>query len=620
MAAPLAARIDPQSATAVIGNDAVELVIDWKQGVRLAHFRDLAGGVEWIPQPPAEAPGPGQEEMIEALVWGEDDIWADLAPPSNEFLLRYSPGGDLDAAATAATQTLTGAAPCRLLADESRAEVADGIARLDLVFALDGQPFAVGLHLEVRDGIAAVRRWTSLRNTGAAPCLLHRLTSAAISVRPGIDDLELHWIEACAHPTIGLRSLTRWRQATRHMERLGPATRRRLRSDASAPRWHDGSSGSMSWLALRDPGLDRGLYAGWEWSGLFDAEVGDLDPESGAGAFGVRLGFSDEGGYARVLAPGQTFTTPRVFYGFFRGDAEEAGRTTRHVAERLFGLPWPEGKPPMFVGYCTWSNWQDFSGNRLHLDPARLDEEIRRCQELGVELFILDYDWFPLLGDFRSDPERFPDGVEAVARKVKAAGMKFGLWMGYGQAHADAPVVREHPEFCVVKNGQLFVGGWGMRSLCFAFEPAREHALAELCRIMDEFDVDWLKQDFDIIPVSESRVHCPHATDTRIESVEGYYWIKDRLHERFPRLYLDNWTPTMGGADFGNFQRHHSMMVCDDYHPTAVRTAASGIAHLFPPQRTHAYLRADGRGLVAEGIDVGIPAPFSSTLLRIRAE
>lgn len=351
----------------------------------------------------------------------------------------------------------------------------------------------------------------------------------------------------------------------------------------------------MSWLALRDPGLDRGLYAGWEWSGLFDAEVGDFDPESGAGAFGVRLGFSDEGRYARVLAPGETFTTPKVFFGFFRGDAEEAGRTTRHVAERLFGLPWPEGKPPMFVGYCTWSNWQDFTGNRLHLDPARLDEEIRRCKELGVELFILDYDWFPLLGDFRSDPERFPDGVQSVSRKVKAAGMKFGLWMGFGQAHADTPVVRKHPEFLVVKDGKPFVGGWGMQSLCFAFEPAREHALADVCRVVEEFGVDWLKQDFDIIPVSESRVHCPHATDTRIESVEGYYWIKDRLHERFPRLYLDNWTPPVGGADFGNFQRHHSMMVCDDYHPTAVRTAAHGITHLFPPQRTHAYLRAFSR-------------------------
>ena len=42
---------------------------------------------------------------------------------------------------------------------------------------------------------------------------------------------------------------------------------------------------------------------------------------------------------------------------------------TRAAAETLYGLPWPEGKAPMFTGYCTWSNWQDFKTNRNHLLP-----------------------------------------------------------------------------------------------------------------------------------------------------------------------------------------------------------------------------------------------------------
>ena len=597
-AAPTA-TLDAAGRTAVIGNGRVQLVIDWCHGLRLAHLRDLAADVDWIPQPPQEPWGPGPGGMRAALAWKQDDIWPDLAPPSREFLLAYSPTGDLDAAAEAAARAtvLTGAADCALLPQESRAVVEGDVARLDLVFAVAGHPVAVGLHAEVRGEVNAVRRWTSVRNTGSEPWLLHRLTTASMLLRPGTDDLELSWIETCTHPSSGPRSPTRWRQATRHMERLGPATRRTLRSDAATLRPDGGSSGCMAWLALRDPGRDAGLFAGWEWTGLFDVEVGDFGPESGAGAFGLRMGFSDEGGYARRLAPGETFTTPRAFFGFFRGDAEEAGRATRQVAGSLFALPWPEGRPPMFVGYCTWSNWQDFGdSNLLHLRPERLDAEIARCRDLGVELFILDYDWFPLLGDFRSDPERFPEGVEAVARKVKAAGMKFGLWMGFGQAHADAPIVREHPEFFVTQGGQPFVGGWGMRSLCFASQPCREYALGEITRVVEKFGVDWLKQDFDIIPVSDSREHAPQATDTRIESVEGYYWIKDRLRERFPRLYLDNWTPPMGGADFGNLQRHHSMMLCDDYHPLAVRSTAHGMAHLLPPTRTHGYLRAFSRG------------------------
>jgi hypothetical protein len=95
---------------------------------------------------------------------------------------------------------------------------------------------------------------------------------------------------------------------------------------------------------------------------------------------------------------------------------------------------------------------------------------------LGVELFILDYDWFKLLVDFASAPDRFPDGVEAVSRKVKAAGMKFGLGMGFGQAHADSSLA----------------------------EPCREYVLEKLCGVVDRFGVDWLKTDFDLITTSDA--------------------------------------------------------------------------------------------------------------------
>lgn len=598
---PLESRIDAAGHTAVLSNGLVALEISWQDGLRLVHLKNLATGVDWIPQPPTFDYGPGKEGMLPGLVWRRDDLWPDLAPPSREFVLRYTPESDVASLRAAAAKadrpaavTLTGQAPVALDAARSHAVVEGDVARLDLALAVEGHPLVIGLHAEMRAGVPAVRRWTSVTNTGDSPCLVHRLSSAAVSLRPGPGDLELSWIEVCTHPSSGPRSPTRWRQASRHTESLGPAVRRTIRSDATAAWPHDGSSGAMAWLALRDPALDEGLVAGWEWSGSFAAEVGDF--EEGAGVFGLRLGFGDEGGYARTLAPAATFTTPRVFVGFFTGDVEEAARATRRVAERLYGLPWPEGRPPMFVGYDTWSNWQDLSaGPTNHLKPERLDAEIERCRALGVELFILDYDWFKLLGDFASDPDRFPDGVEAVARKVKAAGMKFGLWMGFGQAHADAALVREHPEFFAVRNGRPVTGGWGMRSMCFASEPCREYVLEKLCGVVDRFGVDWLKTDFDLITTSDSPAHAPQATDSRIESVEGYYWILERLHERRPKLHLDNWTPPMGGADFGNFARHHSMLLCDDYHATAVRSAAHGMTHLFPPTRTHGYIRGFSR-------------------------
>ena len=572
------ASIDQDEKTASIGNGLLELVVEFGSQLRLAHLRNEATGSDWIPARPDY--GWATDDFHAAAGRGRAELWPDLAPPSSEFLLRYTP------VAAETPVELTGASALCLVPDASKAEVDGDTTQLSLTVALQGHPLNVTVHTEVREGVPVARRWATVTNTGAEPLLLHQLLSLMLSVRPSYADLELYWVEVFKHDQM------LWRQASVHEERLTACVRRKLLF-GPYERYHDGSYGCMGWLALRDPTLDEGIFAGWEWSGIFDAEVGDF--REGAGLFGLRAGFSDEGDYSRTLQAGESFSTPRAFIGFFEGDAEEAGRATRKAAERLFGLPWPEGRAPMFIGHDTWSNWQDFEDNINHLRPERLDREIEIAREVGVELFILDYGWFPLLGDWRSDPERLPDGVEAVSAAVKEAGMKLGLWMGFGQAHADARVVAEHPEWLVTEKGEAITGGWGMKTLCLGHPPCRDWVLEQVTRVVEDFGVDWLKHDFDLIRTSDAEHHAPKATDSRIESVLGYYYIMENLHERFPDLYLDNWTPSTGGADFGNFQRHHSTLMCDWYSAVTIRSALHGIAHLFPHNRLHAYPRAFSR-------------------------
>ena len=68
----------------------------------------------------------------------------------------------------------------------------------------------------------------------------------------------------------------------------------------------------------------------------------------------------------------------------------------------------------------------------------QLSEETMRAQAtrasaLGVEVFVVDANWFT--GDFpsgvgnwdRADPHRFPNGLEPLAEYVRELGMDFGL-------------------------------------------------------------------------------------------------------------------------------------------------------------------------------------------------
>lgn len=586
------AKISFDSKKAIISNDLLAMKIDCDSHIRLNSLLNKTTGNEWIPAPPDYEWG--TDDHHAALVGGRNELWPDLAPPSSEFLLVYTPMDENNSLVPSEQTTssdacrgdriqLTGASSSSIVSERCAASAENGVAYLAITMAFAEHPLEVTVHTEVYDGLPIVRRWTTVTNTGNQPLLLHRLTSLLFSLRPGYSDLDLYWIEVFKHEQL------LWRQTAVHQERITAAVRRTLLSGPYS-RPHDGSNGSMAWAALRDPVLDEGIFIGWEWSGVFDTEIGDF--REGAGVFGIRAGVSDCDNYARKLEPGESFTTPKAFVGFFNGVVEEAARATRYVAEKLFTLPWPEERAPMFIGFDTWNNWQDFDGKITnHLRPERLDREIEISKKLGVELFILDYDWFPRLGDFWSDPERFPDGVESVSSKVKAAGMKFGLWMGFGQVHAESQVAREHSEWLVTENNSAVNGGWGMRSLCLGYTPCRDWVLQQVCRVVEDFGVDWLKHDFDLIPISDAHHHAPNATDSRIETVLGYYYIMERLHDKFPHLYLDNWTPATGGADFGNFQRHHSTLIADWYGGVDIRGALNGITHLIPNTRTHAYLR-----------------------------
>ncbi len=569
------AEMSVSDGIARISNGLIELETSIGGQMRLRTLRNLNTGTDWVP--PAPEYQWGTDDHFASAGYDRECLWPDLSPRSFEFLALCSrPGDD-------APTELTGLSVLSLDPAASSADADDTVARLELAALLPEWDVRITVVTHLHAGLPIIRRWATIDNLGEEPLRLHRLLSMVYSLRPSYADLDLYWLEAFKHTHM------LWRQMTMHRERISASVRRRILYGADE-RHHDGSSGAMGWLALHEPHLGEGLFAGWEWTGPFDVEIGDF--REGAGAFGLRAGFSDERGYSRLLEPGERFEAPGAFVGLFEGDIEQAGRVTADVAEAVFALPWPEGKAPILVGYDTWNNWEDYTGNTGHLKPERIDEEVRIAADLGVELFILDYDWFPLLGEWESDLTRLPRGVEGVSAAVKAAGMRFGIWMGFGQAHPDSRVVKDHPEWLAARNGQTVIGGWGMHQLAFGYPPCREWVLAQVSRVIEDFGVDWLKHDFNLINISDSKLHAPNSTDDRIEAVRGYYWIMEQLHVRFPDLYLDNWTPPTGGADFGNISRHHSSLMADWYTPITIRSAFDGIRHLLRPERTHCYLRA----------------------------
>lgn len=114
-------------------------------------------------------------------------------------------------------------------------------------------------------------------------------------------------------------------------------------------------------------------------------------------------------------------------------------------------------KPYLF--YNTW-NYQERDHN-LHGMPylanmrlERILAEIEKAREIGIEVFVIDTGWFDRTGDWLVNPRRFPDGLKQVGEKLRAYGMKLGLWFNPTVAAASSHIVSAHPEWRMSWKGE----------------------------------------------------------------------------------------------------------------------------------------------------------------------
>ncbi|MDO8670248.1 MAG: alpha-galactosidase, partial [Dehalococcoidia bacterium] len=360
---------------------------------------------------------------------------------------------------------------------------------------------------------------------------------------------------------------------------------------------------SIPYLVVRDTRTGHGLFAGLRWSSNWYLSATMESDEIPYLRCGLHLDDSEDD--SLILAPDSLVQGPWSFIGFFAGDSDDAAHVVYDYVEDT-----ARPHPPWFVGPpVVWNSWFAYL---TEVEEARLLADAYLAAQLGVEVFYVDYGWSSLLGDWKPDPLHFPNGLKPLVNRVHDLGMKFGLWVAFGDALAGSTLLQDHPDFLAIQPEPAAVGIDGAQVFCLT--QAEDWISSELDRIVTDYHVDWLKFDQPMITACRATDHShePNRAGSLLANNMAFYRILERLSSKHPDMVIENCFNGAGYLDYGVRRYTNVSWLTDDSGNSAtalarVQQTFYGISYGFRPSYLQQWLAAV----------IGIPsAPGRTTSLR----
>lgn len=268
--------------------------------------------------------------------------------------------------------------------------------------------------------------------------------------------------------------------------------------------------------------------------------------------------------FRKWLQPGERWESPWTFVAPYH-DADPmaplsttvADYTRKYLGARLAEIP----RLPAFV-YNTWIPFHARIDEKLILETA---EAAAAC---GFEEFVIDDGWQDKLGDWGIDQEKFPHGLKPVFDRIKALGMKPGLWLSLSTMRRDSAVFQAHPDWLLRgPDGQPVdlqtPSSDKFATVCMTSTGWQDYMKGVILGLVREHGLEYVKLDFAIAtsayrfdPAISGCYATNHPHHDRAESLLEIYraaWkFFDDLHAAAPGLFIDCTFETMGGMQLAD--------------------------------------------------------------------
>ncbi len=266
------------------------------------------------------------------------------------------------------------------------------------------------------------------------------------------------------------------------------------------------------------------------------------------------------------LDPGESFYAPETAMAYTdQGLGALSGIFRRACQTHLCRGPWMTKRRPVLLN--SWESVGfDFTGEKL----LALAKE---AADLGIELFVLDDGWFgnrnrddAALGDWVVNEEKLGCPLREFSDRIHGLGLLFGLWFEPEGVNEDSDLYRAHPDWAFTVPGKKPNRSRSQLTLDFSRADVRDYILKEICQVLDEGRVDYMKWDMNrsLSDLYSAALPADRQGEVSYRYVLGVYEVLEELRQRYPDLLIESCSGGGGRFDAGMLYYTPQIWCSDD--------------------------------------------------------
>lgn len=318
-------------------------------------------------------------------------------------------------------------------------------------------------------------------------------------------------------------------------------------------------------LVSRDSDEQNGRAYGFNfvYSGNFLNEV-EVDPRDNTR---VQIGLGNEN-FTWLLEKGESFVTPEAVMTFTDKGYGQMSRNFHKFIRNHILPPEPFDCRPVVIN--PWEAvWFDIN-EKMMLEFAE------NAKKTGMDMLVMDDGWFGErhndragLGDWFANKNKFPEGLKAFVDKVKAYGIKFGIWIEPEMVNPNSDLYRAHPDWCIHCVDRPRLLGRHQLALDMGNEEVINYLKETFQKTFEGVSLDYFKWDCNrqLSQVGSAVLPPERQGEAAHRHILGTYKLQKWLKETYPNCFLENCTGGGGRYDMGMMKFSSMIWTSDNTVP-----------------------------------------------------